>query len=132
MALRDHSGRRGDEADRQPACRLGAGVGVTVRVCIEAGCPALTRKTRCHEHERAKDRERGTSGERGYDYAHQQERAAWAPLVATGNVKCWRCGEYITAGAAFDLGHDDADRSKYRGPEHVGCNRAAPRISRGA
>lgn len=110
-----------------------------MKVCLEPNCPTLTTRSRCAEHERAKDKARGTRQERGYDAEHDRLRAEWAPLVATGNVKCWRCGGFIAAGAAWDLGHDDRDRSKYRGPEHVGreCsaggNRAtAGRISPGA
>ena len=95
-----------------------------MKVCIEAGCPTLTERTRCTEHERAKDRARGSAAERGYGPDHRALRSTWAPLVATVNVKCWRCGDYIAADAPFDLGHDDADRGKYRGPEHVSCNRA--------
>jgi len=97
---------------------------MTVHVCIESGCPALTRKTRCHEHERANDKARGTRHERGYDAQHDAERARWAPLVATGNVKCWRCRLHIAPDAPWDLGHDDRDRTVYRGPEHEACNRA--------
>lgn len=95
-----------------------------MKVCLEPGCPALTRATRCTEHTRAKDKARGSAAARGYGSDHKASRARWAPLVAAGNVKCWRCGDYIAAGEPFDLGHDDQDRSKYRGPEHVGCNRA--------
>ena len=104
-----------------------------MKVCAEPGCPTLTKRTRCAEHERAKDRARGTRQERGYDARHDAERKRWVPRVATGNVKCWRCGDYIPADAPFDLGHDDHDRSRYRGPECVSCNRATsgrrPRIS---
>ena len=104
-----------------------------MNVCIEAGCPTLTERTRCTEHERAKDRARGTRRERGYGAEHRALRARWVPLVATGNVKCWRCGDYIAAGAAWDLGHDDRDRSKYRGPEHVGreCRAGGNRATSG-
>ena len=104
-----------------------------MRVCLEPGCPTLTERSRCREHERAKDRERGTPAERGYGPEHRALRAQWAPLVATGNVKCWRCGDYIAAGAPFDLGHDDMDRSKYRGPEHVGreCRAGGNRATSG-
>lgn len=98
---------------------------MTSRVCLEVGCPVLTKgKSRCDQHERAKDKARGTRQERGYDAAHDATRARWAPLVATGHVRCWRCREYIASDAPFDLGHDDKDRTKYRGPEHVACNRA--------
>jgi hypothetical protein len=97
---------------------------MTMRVCLEPGCPTLTRNTRCDSHTRAKDKARGTRQQRGYGKLHAAERKRWAPLVATGNVKCWRCGDYIPADAQWDLGHDDQDRSKYRGPEHVSCNRA--------
>lgn len=92
-----------------------------MRVCAEPGCPTLTTTTRCPTHTRQKDKGRGSSTARGYGREHRVERERWAPLIATGNVKCWRCGEYITG--AWDLGHDDLDRSKYRGPEHSKCNR---------
>lgn len=104
-----------------------------MKVCVEPGCPVLTKRTRCPEHERAKDRARGTRAERGYGAEHVARRKAWVPLVATGNVRCWRCGEFIAAGAAWDLGHDDADRARYRGPEHVGreCRKGGNRATSG-
>ena len=64
---------------------------------------------------------------RGYGHTHQQLRRQWAPQVATGTVECWRCRELIDADAPWDLGHDDADRGFYRGPEHRRCNRATAR-----
>ena len=33
-------------------------------------------------------------------------RQQWAPTVALGRVKCRRCGQPITPGQAWDLGHD--------------------------
>lgn len=59
-----------------------------------------------------------------YGHAHRRLRAQLAPLVATGTVTCWRCGDLIAAGERWDLGH--ADDGTYRGPEHAGrCNRSA-------
>lgn len=95
-----------------------------MKVCAEPGCPTLTRATRCPDHTRQLDRARGTRQQRGYGLEHEAERKRWSPLVATGGVKCWRCRERISADEPWDLGHDDRDRSKYRGPEHVRCNRA--------
>jgi hypothetical protein len=63
--------------------------------------------------------------ERGYGLEHQQLRQRWAPIVAAGTVRCPRCGRDIHAGQAWDLGHDDQDRSLYTGPEHALCNRRA-------
>lgn len=98
---------------------------MALRVCNQPGCPTLTDKPgKCAEHRRQADKARGTRQQRGYDQQHQVERARWSPLVATGNVKCWRCREHIAAGEPWDLGHDDRDRDKHRGPEHVACNRA--------
>lgn len=70
-----------------------------------------------------------TTAQRGYGKAHQRLRARWAPLVRAGRVRCWRCGHVIVPvrglrGEGWDLGHDDLDRTRYRGPEHVDCNRA--------
>jgi hypothetical protein len=55
---------------------------------------------------------------RGYGHLHQKLRAEWAPRVAAGRVNCWRCGRLIRPGEPWDLGHDDNDRTLYRGPEH--------------
>jgi hypothetical protein len=61
---------------------------------------------------------------RGYGPAHKALRRRWAAEVARGDVYCARCGRLIFPGEPFDLGHDDFDRSRYNGPEHVRCNRA--------
>jgi hypothetical protein len=61
-----------------------------------------------------------------YPGPHQAIRRPLAPQVAAGTVTCRRCGQLIRPGEPWDLGHDDHDRSIYRGPEHAGgCNRAA-------
>ncbi len=97
-----------------------------MKVCSEPGCPAITHTSRCPIHTRAAERRRGPRQARGYDRNHDRLRAQWAPKVATGTVKCWRCGEHITPTEPWDLGHDDTDRTKYRGPEHANrCNRAS-------
>jgi hypothetical protein len=82
-------------------------------------------------HNWRKGRQRGTPDQRGYGTAHRALRARWAPLVARGGVRCWRCGKPIPAGSRWHLGHDDRDRSIYRGPEHASCNlRAAAQAGR--
>ena len=69
-------------------------------------------------------RQRQKTVERGYDATHARLRKEWAPHVAAGEVICWRCRTRIYAGEPWDLGHDDYDRTVYRGPEHQRCNRA--------
>lgn len=69
-------------------------------------------------------RPRKTTTQRGYGHAHQARRAKWAPKVKAGGVKCWRCRRPIHPNEPWDLGHDDNDRTQYRGPEHQACNRA--------
>ena len=84
----------------------------------------LTRKTRCAEHERAKDRARGTRQERGYGAEHDALRAIFQGRMNRGETfDCWRCGDLIDP-EHWHLGHDDLDRSIYRGPECVPCNTA--------
>jgi hypothetical protein len=97
------------------------------RVCSRVGCPNLHQGTgRCPDCEREAERLRGTPAERGYDAQHRALRKTWAVKVKAGGVRCWRCGEPIAPTEAWDLGHDDEDRTVYRGPEHAGrCNRAA-------
>ena len=118
---------------RGAARGLGAGtvarlmqVGAVKRRC--ADCPALievgTRDGRCASCRSDLERGRGTRQERGYDAAHDAERERWSPIVATGHVRCWRCREPISPDTPWDLGHDDHDRTRHRGPEHRGCNRA--------
>jgi len=63
-------------------------------------------------------------GQRTYGRAHRRLRAALKPMVDRGVAYCWRCGMVINPGMPWDLGHDDEDRSIYRGPEHRWCNRA--------
>jgi hypothetical protein len=67
----------------------------------------------------------GTTTQRGYGSKHQAERRRWVPVVNTGHVICWRCGQPIRPDEPWDLGHDDHDRSIHRGPEHSTCNRVA-------
>jgi hypothetical protein len=66
----------------------------------------------------------GSTTARGYGSRHQAERRKWAAVVARGEAYCWRCGTWLDPGQPFDLGHDDQDRSIYRGPECRPCNRA--------
>lgn len=90
------------------------------KVCAEPGCPTITDQARCPRHRR------GTRQQRGYGQQHQSLRAAWQERIDTGErVVCWRCEvTVIEPGDAWDLGHDDADRDRYRGPECLPCNRA--------
>src|SRR5262245_24631144 len=65
---------------------------------------------------------------RGYGPPHRALRTEFARLVLAGGARCARCHELIRPGEAWDLGHVDGDRSRYAGPEHRRCNRAAPKI----
>ncbi len=67
--------------------------------------------------------------QRGYGYAHKQERKRWVPKVEAGGVLCARCHKPIEAGAPFHLDHDDHDRSAYIGVSHPSCNTSANRLS---
>lgn len=97
---------------------------MALKVCAEPGCPELTAKTRCHAHERARDLARGTRQERGYDALHDVMRANYQRAMRAGQTfKCWRCGGDINPDA-WHLGHDDHDRTQYRGPECPACNLA--------
>jgi hypothetical protein len=61
-----------------------------------------------------------------YGYAHQELRKRYAILIdGRGSIPCARCGEPITRGMRWDLGHTDgAGPRAYNGPEHIRCSRA--------
>ena len=89
-----------------------------MKVCVEPGCPNLQRDNRCPEHRR------GTRQERGYGADHERLRAAYQKLMDDGlTFDCWRCDAPVDP-TCWHLGHDDHDRSRYRGPECVPCNTA--------
>jgi len=105
------------------------------RICPARGCPQSipASKRYCPKHARAHEKQRGSREDRGYDHAHRSLRKAFIPEVLAGKATCWRCGEPIKPDEAWDLGHDDDDRTMYRGPEHANrCNRSeAGRRSQG-
>ncbi len=100
------------------------------RPCIGTDRPCPTRPLtdhrsgRCEQCRRRHWQSRGTTAERGYGSEHERLREAWRPLGEAGDVTCWRCREPINPGDAWDLGHDDLDRSVYRDPEHRAHNGA--------
>lgn len=108
-----------------------------LRPCL--GCGTLIDGTRCAACRSAKnqqrDQQRGTSTARGYDAQHQAQRAAWEPLIATGNVHCRRApyglcvapDPVIHPGEPWHLGHPDTTCPAPKAPEHVICNTGAPR-----
>jgi hypothetical protein len=93
---------------------------------VEACSLACAADARGHRSGQRKPSARRSTTSRGYGAAHQRKREEWEPLVDAGLVECWRCEELIDPGEPWDLGHDDDDRSLYRGPEHRTCNRSAP------
>lgn len=94
------------------------------KVCAEPGCPTLTDKTRCTEHARARDKARGSRQARGYDAAHDRERAKWKRIIDKTGWPCARCPRRIQPGEPFHLDHTD-DRREYLGPSHAQCNLSA-------
>ena len=105
------------------------------RICAEPGCGTATETTRCAEHTRDRDSARGSRQSRGYDGAHDRERASWQRRLDAGaRILCWRALHPELARVPcktpklpidpsdWHLGHADDDRSRTMGPEHAGCN----------
>ena len=98
---------------------------MALKVCSQPGCPRLQSETRCAEHRREREQARGSRQQRGYGRAHELLRADWQRRIDAGEiVYCWRCKTTRITGRAWHLGHDDHDRTRYRGPECVPCNTA--------
>jgi hypothetical protein len=98
-----------------------------MKVCSTPRCPVLTHGRHCTEHERQVDKARGTRQQRGYTKAHERERRRWERPVQLGHVDCAAptCvmpTRRILLGQPWDLGHTE-DRTTWRGPEHMQCNR---------
>ena len=100
-----------------------------IRPCLDCGtlaegsrCPACDTPRRRSSRRTRSEAARPSAAARGYGPGHQALRAQWAPLVAAGEVSCWRCSRPIAPGTPWHLGHDDRDRSVHRGPEHRRCN----------
>lgn len=69
-----------------------------------------------------------TRHDQEYGTRHRMaRRAALAALEANDGAPCWRCGYpmYYQDRGRLHLGHDDHDRSVYRGLEHARCNTSA-------
>lgn len=101
------------------------------RPCAQPGCGALLpRAGRCPAHASEQERARGSRQQRGYDQHHDALRRSWQRRLDAGEqVDCWRCGRRIDPGN-WHLGHDDDDRSVYRGPECPPCNLSHGRNAR--
>ncbi len=101
---------------------------MSIRPCLEPGCPTLTNATRCKAHTRAKDRERGTRQQRGYDADYDARRKQDTRALANGVVlTCWRCNNVVMP-HNYSLGHCDDDRTIIHGAEHLTqCNLANTR-----
>ncbi len=71
---------------------------------------------------------------KGYGSDHIKLRRRWAPLVATGHIRCALCGQPIRPGAPWHLAHADRPDAHrlglYSGPAHAACNNATNRRQR--
>lgn len=67
----------------------------------------------------------GSRQERGYGAEFDRAKRAARAAVKAGGVRCVRCDIEIDPDEAWDLDHDDYDRSIINGPAHRYCNRRA-------
>lgn len=95
--------------------------------CAEPGCPTAVPHgtSRCPDHQRARDKARGSRQQRGYGAAHDRLRATLATHLAAGHtIPCARCGAPIGHGDDWHLDHTD-DRADWLGPSCALCNLSA-------
>ncbi len=125
----------------QPCRRKGKGPGLQPKPWMTAAarCPTCGADFNRRQHNqiycspdcRPSNRWRdhvASADERGYGREHRALRRQWAKVVAKGETHCWRCGVWLNPAEPWHLGHDDDDRSQYRGPECVPCNLVAGAI----
>lgn len=101
---------------------MGAG-----RRCPGHRCPIIVQPPRkyCDAHAREYEARRGTSTQRGYGAAHQRARAKVQARIDAGEiVRCVDCSVRLH-GHAWDMGHVDGTRTRYKGPQCIPCNRRA-------
>ena len=78
----------------------------------------------CRPYSPSRHGDKAARAERGYGPEHSKTRRWFKTnVVDKGNGYCWRCGVWLDPKEPWDLGHDDYDRSVYRGPECRPCNR---------
>lgn len=100
---------------------------MTMRPCIEDGCPTLTDRTRCGPCTKSRDLARGTRQARGYDADYDAQRRAYQARMDAGQVYvCWRCVElgkppHDVNPHDWHLGHSK-DRLTIRGPQCPASN----------
>lgn len=94
---------------------------MSIRPCIERGCPEYTPRTRCPAHERARDARRGSTAQRGYGAAHQHERAKLRALLPD-----WcggGCGAWLTPDGPWVAAHNLDGHPEYGyHPSCLSCN----------
>lgn len=95
---------------------------MALKVCVEPGCPTLTKATRCPLHTRAHDAARGRRQARGYDRTYDTTRRSYQAQMNAGEAfACWRCAEigrpHLVDPRRWHLGHDNEDRRIVRGPQ---------------
>ena len=96
------------------------------RFCLTCGVAyEATRKNQRYCNAECRPRRSGfkaPAAERGYGYAHAQERKRVKVLVDAGQVNCCLCGRWIQPGTRWHLDHVPGTTDQYRGAAHEYCN----------
>lgn len=77
------------------------------RVCAQPGCPTITTRTRCSQHEREHDRARGRRQARGYNRDYDR---AVREMHASAPTNCVICLQAFTPDNPATGGHRTAQR----------------------